>query len=160
MFGDEAESIIPGAPASSKLIFVLNTLTPAFWLVAKIMVGLYVFIWIRATLPRLRYDMLMAFGWKGLLPIAIANLLCVAIAMAAGSYLVGAIAWVIGAAITLIVVASLRTTRRFTAKTRRKATVRLYSSAQPFVVVREPKRSVVDNQLSDGAEPVPTELKV
>ncbi len=36
-------------------------------------------IWVRATLPRLRYDRLMAFGWKILLPLAIANVLIVAI---------------------------------------------------------------------------------
>jgi NADH-quinone oxidoreductase subunit H len=34
---------------------------------------LYVFLWIRATLPRYRYDQLMRLGWKVLIPIAIAN---------------------------------------------------------------------------------------
>jgi NADH-quinone oxidoreductase subunit H len=37
-------------------------------------VFLYVFIWVRATLPRYRYDQLMAIGWKLLIPLAIANL--------------------------------------------------------------------------------------
>ena len=50
-------------------------LIPAWmWFVLKIFVFLYVFIWIRATLPRYRYDQLMALGWKVLIPIAIANL--------------------------------------------------------------------------------------
>jgi NADH-quinone oxidoreductase subunit H len=44
------------------------------WFISKIFVFLYVFIWIRATLPRYRYDQLMALGWKVLIPIAIANL--------------------------------------------------------------------------------------
>ena len=40
------------------------------------------FIWVRATLPRLRYDQLMAFGWKVLLPLATLNLLVTAIVVA------------------------------------------------------------------------------
>jgi NADH-quinone oxidoreductase subunit H len=44
-----------------------------FYLFFKIMVLLFVLIWLRATLPRLRYDRLMAFGWKILLPVALAN---------------------------------------------------------------------------------------
>ncbi|MFC3832375.1 MULTISPECIES: NADH-quinone oxidoreductase subunit NuoH [Deinococcus] len=46
---------------------------PIIWLVAKIAFFLFVFIWVRATLPRLRYDQLMRFGWKLLLPLALAN---------------------------------------------------------------------------------------
>ena len=45
----------------------------------KIAILLTVFIWIRATLPRLRYDQLMSFGWKVLLPLATLNLLATAI---------------------------------------------------------------------------------
>ena len=44
------------------------------WLVGKVFLFLYVFIWIRATLPRYRYDQLMRLGWKVLIPIAIGNL--------------------------------------------------------------------------------------
>ncbi len=46
---------------------------------AKVMVVITFFIWIRATLPRLRYDQLMSFGWKILLPLATLNLLVTAI---------------------------------------------------------------------------------
>jgi NADH-quinone oxidoreductase subunit H len=46
---------------------------------AKMMIFITLFIWIRATLPRLRYDQLMSFGWKVLLPLATANLLVTAI---------------------------------------------------------------------------------
>jgi NADH-quinone oxidoreductase subunit H len=46
---------------------------------AKMMLFMTLFIWIRATLPRLRYDQLMSFGWKILLPLATLNLLVTAI---------------------------------------------------------------------------------
>jgi NADH-quinone oxidoreductase subunit H len=45
------------------------------WFLIKSFVFLYLFIWIRATLPRYRYDQLMRLGWKVLIPLAIANLL-------------------------------------------------------------------------------------
>jgi NADH-quinone oxidoreductase subunit H len=44
------------------------------WFLIKSFVFLYVFIWIRATLPRYRYDQLMRLGWKMLIPLAIGNL--------------------------------------------------------------------------------------
>ena len=44
------------------------------WFFAKMFVFLYIFIWIRATLPRYRYDQLMRLGWKVLIPIAIGNI--------------------------------------------------------------------------------------
>jgi NADH-quinone oxidoreductase subunit H len=50
-----------------------------FVVFAKMMVFITLFIWIRATLPRLRYDQLMSFGWKVLLPLATLNLLVTAI---------------------------------------------------------------------------------
>jgi NADH-quinone oxidoreductase subunit H len=43
------------------------------WFLLKLAVVVYVFIWLRTTLPRLRYDQLMSFGWKILLPVATAN---------------------------------------------------------------------------------------
>jgi NADH-quinone oxidoreductase subunit H len=43
------------------------------WFLIKLSVFLFVFMWLRATLPRLRYDQLMAFGWKVLLPVATVN---------------------------------------------------------------------------------------
>lgn len=48
------------------------------WFLVKVGFLLFMMIWWRATLPRLRYDRLMAFGWKFLLPTAVANLLVVA----------------------------------------------------------------------------------
>jgi NADH-quinone oxidoreductase subunit H len=51
---------------------------PYLWFFAKIGFFLFVFIWVRATLPRMRYDKLMQFGWKFLFPIALLNTLGVA----------------------------------------------------------------------------------
>jgi NADH-quinone oxidoreductase subunit H len=50
-----------------------------FWMLAKIFALLILFIWVRATLPRLRYDQLMSLGWKVLLPLATLNVLVTAI---------------------------------------------------------------------------------
>ena len=52
------------------------------WVVLKMGVFVVLFIWIRATLPRLRYDQLMSFGWKVLLPLATLNALVTAIVVA------------------------------------------------------------------------------
>jgi NADH-quinone oxidoreductase subunit H len=53
------------------------------WMLLKILVGAVLFIWVRATLPRLRYDQLMSFGWKILLPLATVNVLATAIVLVA-----------------------------------------------------------------------------
>lgn len=54
------------------------------WLAIKIAALLFLFIWLRATLPRLRYDRLMQFGWKVLLPLATLNLVVTGIVVALG----------------------------------------------------------------------------
>jgi NADH-quinone oxidoreductase subunit H len=50
---------------------------PILWFLGKIMVMLFVFVWLRGTLPRLRYDQFMRFGWKVLIPISIVWILLV-----------------------------------------------------------------------------------
>ena len=53
------------------------------WVLAKMAIFIVLFIWVRATIPRLRYDQLMSFGWKILLPLAKANVLVTAIVLVA-----------------------------------------------------------------------------
>jgi len=48
---------------------------PVLWFLIKVFAFLFLFIWLRATLPRFRYDQLMHFGWKVLLPVSLANIL-------------------------------------------------------------------------------------
>jgi NADH-quinone oxidoreductase subunit H len=58
--------------------FGLAIVPGIFWFVLKAGFVLFIYIWLRATLPRLRYDRLMAFGWKVLLPLATLNLMATA----------------------------------------------------------------------------------
>lgn len=51
-----------------------------FWFLSKILAFLFIYVWVRGTLPRFRYDQLMGFGWKLLLPVALANVLLTALA--------------------------------------------------------------------------------
>jgi NADH-quinone oxidoreductase subunit H len=45
-----------------------------FWFVLKVFSFLFLFVWVRGTLPRFRYDQLMNFGWRVLMPLAILNI--------------------------------------------------------------------------------------
>jgi NADH-quinone oxidoreductase subunit H len=65
---------IPGLPSEGLAGFV--------WWGAKVFALLFVFIWLRGTLPRVRYDQLMAFGWKVLVPVAAAWILATAAGVA------------------------------------------------------------------------------
>ena len=58
------------APHSAILLSFLSL----FWFVAKVFCFLFLYIWVRGTLPRFRYDQLMGFGWKFLIPVAVANI--------------------------------------------------------------------------------------
>ena len=61
---------------------LLQEVLPLFWFVLRVFAFLFIYIWVRGTLPRFRYDQLMAFGWKVLLPLAIANLVITALVVA------------------------------------------------------------------------------
>jgi len=74
---------LPGLGAAITALGVVFVLLPKvnefiqgpFWLLSKIFVFLFVYVWMRGTLPRFRYDQLMAFGWKLLLPLSIVNVI-------------------------------------------------------------------------------------
>ena len=53
---------------------LLQDLLPIFWFVLKVFCFLFLYIWVRGTLPRFRYDQLMGFAWKFLFPLAVLNL--------------------------------------------------------------------------------------
>jgi NADH-quinone oxidoreductase subunit H len=76
----------------------------------KVAFFLFLFIWIRATLPRIRYDRLMRFGWQLLLPLAVLNVIITATVVALGWPW-----WVSGLAGLIVIVALLLSARRQTA---------------------------------------------
>jgi NADH-quinone oxidoreductase subunit H len=51
---------------------------PLLWFVGKVLILLFCFVWLRGTLPRIRYDQLMAFGWKVLIPVSLAWIMMIA----------------------------------------------------------------------------------
>nr|MBF6590371.1 NADH-quinone oxidoreductase subunit NuoH [Ktedonobacterales bacterium] len=55
---------------------------PFVWYFVKVAIFLFIFIWLRSTLPRIRYDQLMRFGWQVLLPLAVVNALFTALVIA------------------------------------------------------------------------------
>ena len=52
-----------------------HALVPLFWFAIKVLFFLFLYIWVRGTLPRFRYDQLMNFGWRVLLPLAMLNVI-------------------------------------------------------------------------------------
>jgi len=62
-------------------VFV-SDLLPVVWFLLRVLAFLFLYIWVRGTLPRFRYDQLMAFSWKFLLPLALANIIITALVVA------------------------------------------------------------------------------
>ena len=83
---------------------------PLLWFIAKVWLFLFVFMWLRATLPRLRYDQFMALGWKLLIPVSLAWILVVAVLRTAG--IDGVIPNLLAAAVLLAAVVSVNALRR------------------------------------------------
>jgi len=57
---------------------------PVLWFVGKLMAFIFLYIWLRGTLPRLRYDQFMKFGWKALIPVSLGWIILVATVRAVG----------------------------------------------------------------------------
>jgi len=89
---------------------VVRWLWPILWFVGKTTVFCYVQVWIRASLPRMRYDQLMELGWKQLIPLSLAWLLIVAGVIESASWGLG----LIGACLVagLLLAQALRVARR------------------------------------------------
>ena len=59
-------------------VFILSWLIPVLWFLGKTLVFLFIYVWLRAALPRLRYDQLMDLGWKILIPLSLGWVLVLA----------------------------------------------------------------------------------
>jgi NADH-quinone oxidoreductase subunit H len=61
---------------------MVNALLPIFWFVLKVFCFLFLYVWVRGTLPRFRYDQLMNFGWRWLMPLAMLNIVATSLWLA------------------------------------------------------------------------------
>jgi NADH-quinone oxidoreductase subunit H len=60
---------------------VIDVIQGPFWFLAKVLLVLFLYVWVRWTLPRFRYDQLMRFGWKVLFPVALVNVVLTSLAV-------------------------------------------------------------------------------
>jgi len=81
-------------------VFILSWVIPVLWFLGKTVVFLFIYVWLRAALPRLRYDQLMDLGWKVLIPLSLGWVLVLA------AFLIGRW-WGIGVLAALVVAGGL-----------------------------------------------------
>lgn len=74
-------NVVIGALVTIYLYVAFDVVAGVFWFFAKTFTLVFVFVWMRATLPRIRVDQLMAFAWKWLLPAALLNIFVTAVAI-------------------------------------------------------------------------------
>jgi NADH:ubiquinone oxidoreductase subunit H len=74
--------LLAGPVAVPAMAAVKPGLHGGFWFLLKVSAYIYVFMWLRFTFPRYRFDQLMKLGWQFLLPVAMANLVGIAVALA------------------------------------------------------------------------------
>ena len=128
----------------------LYWLWPILWFLGKTIIFLFIFVWLRAALPRLRYDQLMDLGWKKLIPLSLGWLLIVA-----GFVIDGW--WGLGMALT-VVAAAIVITRAFAIGSEREATraivpavgVRLWTRPPEPDPVPDPTAAMPASPSSEG----------
>jgi NADH-quinone oxidoreductase subunit H len=80
---------------------------PLLWFVSKVVIGIFIFIWLRASLPRVRYDQLMRLGWKVLIPGSLAWIMLIATVRSIRHSSGGSVAYIIGGLVLAGVLAAL-----------------------------------------------------
>jgi NADH-quinone oxidoreductase subunit H len=85
MFGRMVLPVLGAALFGMGVLFSLPAVNEyiqgPFWFLLKIAIFLFIYVWVRGTLPRFRYDQLMNFGWKLLLPLSILNVVITSLAI-------------------------------------------------------------------------------
>ena len=92
-------------------VFILSWVIPVLWFLGKTSLFLFLYVWLRAALPRLRYDQLMDLGWKVLIPLSLGWVLLVAAGLVGGWWgigVFGAIAVGFGLLVRAVVVGRAR----------------------------------------------------